>query len=53
VTDWSAYQKCPHCFAELGQPCLSLTGMGPAGRVTVAAPGPHGGRKLRAKAVNR
>jgi hypothetical protein len=53
AVDWSAFQKCGHCFAELGQPCLSLSGVGPAGRVAVAAPAPHGGRKLRAGTVSR
>lgn len=46
--DWSRYQKCPACFAELGKPCLALSGQDESGLVAVAAPRPHGGRKLRA-----
>lgn len=48
--DWSAYQKCPACYAELGKPCLFLSGVDESGLVAVEAPRPHGGRKLRAGA---
>lgn len=49
MTDWSAYQKCPHCFADLGEPCLQVSGYdADSGAVAVEADGPHGNRKLRA-----
>ena len=51
--DWGRFQKCPHCYAELGRPCLSLSGADESGLVAVEAPRAHGGRKLRAGAVNR
>lgn len=47
--DWDAYQKCPGCGAELGQPCRSLTGVtAGVGPVGVLADQPHGTRQRRA-----
>jgi hypothetical protein len=48
--DWTAYQKCPACEAELGKPCFSLSGVvaEPHRIVGVQHDRPHGGRKLRA-----
>lgn len=46
------YQKCPACFADLGKPCLSMSGWH-LGTVVVLADRPHAGRKLRAGAVSR
>jgi hypothetical protein len=48
IIDWSRYVKCPHCYAELGRPCLALSGVDESGMVSAEAPRPHGGRKLRA-----
>ncbi len=48
TVDWSAYRACPHCFAELGKPCLLLSGSRGGTAVAVEAERPHGGRKLRA-----
>jgi hypothetical protein len=48
---WSRYRKCPQCFAEAGQPCLSLSGFSADGDIAVEAPAPHSGRKLRSGAV--
>jgi hypothetical protein len=47
VIDWARWRACPVCFAELGQPCLTLSGFTAAGPVSVAAERPHGGRKER------
>lgn len=54
TVDWSRYLKCPACGAELGVPCLVLSGYvaGQGVPVAVLADRPHGGRKLR-KAVDR
>jgi hypothetical protein len=55
--NWSAYRKCDACFAELGEPCLVLSGYtansGSGAVAVVAADRPHGGRVLRAGAVDR
>lgn len=48
--DWSVFLKCATCCAEPGRPCLSLSGVDESGLVSVEAPRPHGGRKLRAGA---
>ena len=50
MTDWSRFQKCPACYAELGKPCLAMSGRDESGLVAVEAERPHGGRKLRAGA---
>lgn len=42
TVDWTRYQKCQQCFAELGRPCFSQTGS-----VAVLAVQPHSRRKLR------
>jgi hypothetical protein len=26
MTDWNVLRKCPVCFAEIGKPCMSMTG---------------------------
>lgn len=52
MTDWSRYQKCPVCHAELGQPCLALSGRNTNGPVAVAADEPHSSRKLRSPDPN-
>lgn len=45
----SRYRKCPVCAAELGDPCLELSGLTErGGPVIVEADRPHNGRKLRA-----
>lgn len=47
--DWSRYRTCPACFAVLGEPCLSLSGLGAdGGPVAIETDRPHGGRQLRA-----
>lgn len=47
--DWSRYRKCPVCFAELGEPCLELSGLSATGGpVAAETDRPHGGRPLRA-----
>jgi hypothetical protein len=51
VVDWSTFRKCPQCFAEIGQPCLTLSGFNADGEVAVVAPAPHSGRKPRSTAV--
>lgn len=48
AVDWDQYRKCPVCFALMGQPCTSLTGV--SGRVLVtneARDRPHSRRKQR------
>lgn len=48
MTDWSRYRKCKGCFAPLGKPCMSLTGVGPDGvAVFEFCDQPHYGRELR------
>lgn len=44
---WEHFQKCDVCDAELGKPCMQLTGFND-GPLAVEADAPHGGRKLRA-----
>lgn len=52
MTDWSRYQKCSVCSSEIGEACLSLSGLLAAGGpVEVAVDVPHGSRKLRAAAA--
>lgn len=52
--DWSRYRKCHSCGAELGEPCLLLSGRTGGGAVVeVPADWPHGGRPMRAGAVDR
>lgn len=48
--DWERYQQCPVCFAELGKPCMDMTGFNAARGVhdVELAAEPHTGRKLRA-----
>jgi hypothetical protein len=50
-TDWSLYRKCSQvCFAEIGKPCVSLSGTIVAGRpdeVRTELDRPHLSRKLR------
>jgi len=51
TVDWAAYQKCSQvCGAELGKPCLALSGFVVEGNVTIAveAEEPHSPRELRA-----
>lgn len=54
AVDWTRYRQCEHCMAELGKPCMVLSGFR-NGPIEVAAEQPHGGRKLRAasKGVDR
>lgn len=47
----TSYRKCPACAAEIGEPCLSMSGWN-LGAVLVIADRPHGSRKLRAGAVS-
>jgi hypothetical protein len=56
------YRKCPACAAEIGDPCLILSGFVVADGVAIGLEGgfvavpsdrPHGSRKLRAGAVSR
>lgn len=57
--DWKLFRKCPVCFAALGTPCTTQTGvfLGGigyiAGAPTVLRDRPHGRRKLRTGAVTR
>jgi hypothetical protein len=44
AVNWAGLRKCPVCFAEIGDPCLSLSGL-TAG--AVVAPAPHSSRKPR------
>lgn len=58
MTDWTAYRQCPVCFADLGAPCLVLSGrtVDSAYRIVatdVARDRPHTSRELRTGAVNR
>lgn len=57
--DPAHYRQCPVCAAELGTPCLSLSGFVVADGVAVGLEGaqiaaladrPHDGRPLRAEA---
>jgi hypothetical protein len=50
VTVWESFQKCPVCPAELGKPCLKMSGFVVEGAVTIAveAEEPHSSRKPRA-----
>lgn len=45
--DWSRYRACGKCMAELGKPCMKLSGFR-NGPIEVEADRPHGGRKPRA-----
>jgi hypothetical protein len=48
VTDWTRYRKCPHCHAETGEACTSLTGaLGDGSTVRIDRDRPHGGRQPR------
>jgi hypothetical protein len=51
VVDWGFYQQCLHCFAELGRPCLRMSGWSGGVAVAIEADRPHGARKLRAGAT--
>jgi hypothetical protein len=53
VTVWADFQKCPVCFAELGKPCLTLSGgvAFESSPVEVEADEPHTTRKLRAESA--
>jgi hypothetical protein len=62
AVDWARFQQCPGCGANLGQPCVQLSGFvvtaGVAvglegGTVEVPADRPHGGRKQRAGVADR
>ena len=49
--DWTAYQKCPVCKAELGQACRAMSGRIAGGRPDGKAwplPHAHAARKRRA-----
>lgn len=49
--DWTRWRKCAACGADIGQPCLVLSGYDArpgGGPVAVAAGQPHGSRKPRA-----
>ena len=52
-TDWNLYRKCSQvCGAEIGQPCVSLSGTIVGGRpdeIRTELPRPHVSRKLRTK----
>lgn len=53
AVDWSRYQQCPVCAAELGHACRSLTGFAAAGGfLSTETKRAHGGRKLRAGAAD-
>ena len=47
TTDWSAFRKCPVCFAAIGAPCLSLSGTASRARDL-----PHTSRELRTGAAS-
>jgi hypothetical protein len=47
MTDWSHYQACTVCEAELGEPCYALLARGPQSLPTRYADLPHSSRKLR------
>lgn len=52
MTDWTKYQKCDVCSSEIGEACLSLSGLlANGGPVAVTVDVPHGSRKLRAGAA--
>lgn len=55
MIEWSRYRACPYCLADLGEPCMSLTGRRADGvHVAQVAPQPHGNRELRrAKGTTR
>lgn len=42
AVDWSRFQKCPVCFALLGEPCVQLSGS-----ATLRSERVHSSRKLR------
>jgi hypothetical protein len=48
--DWESYQKCDVCPAELGKPCVKLSGWHLAS-IVIQADEPHSTRKLRAEAA--
>lgn len=51
--DWTRWRKCPVCFSELGDPCMELSGLSAeSGPVEIQADRPHGGREMRAGAVD-
>jgi hypothetical protein len=47
AVNWAGLRKCPVCFAEIGDPCLSLSGLTAGAGVAVVAPAPHSSRKPR------
>ena len=53
MTDWNLYRKCSQvCRAEIGQPCISLSGKIVEGRpdnVRTELTVPHKARKLRTR----
>jgi hypothetical protein len=52
--EWDLFRKCPVCFAELGEPCTTLTGVAFQESVReVSRDRPHSRRKLRTGAVSR
>jgi hypothetical protein len=50
TVDWDRYQQCDVCPAELGKPCVKLSGWHLASIVIQAAE-PHSTRKLTAAAA--
>lgn len=53
MTAWDLYRQCPVCFAGLAKPCMTLSGFGPTGPISVEAQTPHGGRELRAASTRK
>lgn len=53
TVDWENFQKCDVCPAELGKPCMKLTGYNAASGVydVEFAAEPHSTRKLTAAAA--
>lgn len=50
AVDWSRYRKCPVCFAKIGEPCLSQSGLTIGGQAAIPLDTPHFRRELRAGA---
>lgn len=56
--DWGRFRKCPVCFADIGKPCLILSGRRVDSDYRIVATDeprdrPHTGRELRTGAVSR
>lgn len=46
--EWDRYRKCDMCGAQIGEPCMALSGYNADGSIKIVADRPHSGRKLRA-----